>query len=208
MVLILPPPPNRPVSPLKVVHSGERRLIRIFDPTRHNAQALTFRHFDPLSRFDHHRGDPTSPSIDEERGINYWGLSLCGCLVEVFGDTKIVEIPHQEVAIVDRFPSLELLDLRGSGSMKAGSVVKYPIANCQGNGRVISTRLSTITESLTALSTATLTTMRMRSRSVSFGESLSMKEPSQNSKAPESERFLLLQKLCATKFPTVLLPII
>ncbi|MCU0537359.1 MAG: RES domain-containing protein [Hydrococcus sp. Prado102] len=122
MVLILPPPPNRSISPLKVVHSGKRRLVRIFDPTRHNTQALTFRHFGPLSRFDHHRGDPTSPSIDEERGINYWGSSLCGCLVEVFGDTKIVEISHQQVALVDRFASLELLDLRGSGSMKAGSV--------------------------------------------------------------------------------------
>lgn len=122
MVLIAPPPPHRPVSPLITALVPEQRLIRIFDPTRYNTKALTFRHFGPLSRFDHHRGNTKALTTNDERGINYWGLSLCGCLVEVFGDTAIVEIEQQEVAIVTRFDSLVLLNLRGSGAMKAGSV--------------------------------------------------------------------------------------
>ena len=122
MVLMAPPPSNRPVSPLITVLPSDQRLVRIFDPTRHNTTALNFRHFGPISRFDHHRGDFANPSMDDERGINYWGLSLCGCLVEVFGDTAVVEIAQQQIAIVDKFKTLKLLDLRGSGAMKAGSV--------------------------------------------------------------------------------------
>jgi hypothetical protein len=40
----------------------------------------------------------------------------------VFGDTGIIEIDRQQVGIVELSQSIKLLELRGSGAMKAGSV--------------------------------------------------------------------------------------
>lgn len=81
---------------------------------------MTFRNWGPLHRFDHHRGDV--PHIDPERGIYYAAFTLSGCLVECFGDTGVIEIREERVCRLDIVRSLTLLDLRGSGAMKAGSV--------------------------------------------------------------------------------------
>ena len=122
MVLIAYPPPTRPVSPVITIQGPGTRLIRIYDPTRYNTQATTFRYYGPLGRFDHHQHSLSSPAVDANRGINYWGLNLSCCLVEVFGDTGIIEIARQQVGIVELSQSMKLLELRGSGAMKAGSV--------------------------------------------------------------------------------------
>jgi hypothetical protein len=122
MVLIAYPPPTRPVSPAITILAPGTRLIRIYDPTRYNTQATTFRYYGPLGRFDHHQHSLSSPAVDATRGINYWGLNLSCCLVEVFGDMGIIEIERQQVGIVELSQSIELLELRGAGAMKAGSV--------------------------------------------------------------------------------------
>jgi hypothetical protein len=122
MVKIAPPPPfNSPTPTFHTLVTGSK-IIRIFDPTRYQTQALTFRYNGPRHRFDHHRGSITAPQEDPERGIYYAAFTLSGCLVECFGDTGVIEIKDQSVCSVDITKSLNLLDLRGSGAMKAGSV--------------------------------------------------------------------------------------
>jgi hypothetical protein len=122
MVLISDPPPNRPISPEITILDSGTQLIRIYDPTQYSTQAITFRYYGSINRFDHHQHPHSLPAMDANRGINYWGLNLSCCLVEVFGDTGIIEIDRQQVAIVELTQSLELLELRGSGAMKAGTV--------------------------------------------------------------------------------------
>lgn len=120
MVRIAAPPPDRPPSPIFYILPAGSAIVRIFDPTRHNTTALTFRHFGPLARFDHQRF--SHPQDDPERGVYYCAPSFSSCLVEVFGDTGIIEISSQFVCRPQVIRELKLLDLRGLGAMKAGSV--------------------------------------------------------------------------------------
>jgi hypothetical protein len=123
VVLIELPPPKRPPNPLYSTLEAGTSLRRIFDPTRHGTQALTFRHYGPINRFDHHRvSDEGEWRSDPERGIYYAAFTLSGCLVEIFGDSGVIEIKDQEVALVEVTRPLTLLDLRGSGAMRSGSV--------------------------------------------------------------------------------------
>jgi RES domain len=121
LVRIAPPPPANSPSPSFFDLNTSIKIIRIFDPTRHKTQALTFRFNGPRHRFDHHRGSG-KPQNDLERGIYYAAFTLSGCLVECFGDTGVIEIDNQCVCLVDITRPLKLLDLRGAGAMKAGSV--------------------------------------------------------------------------------------
>ncbi len=111
-------------------------LVRIYDPTRRNTGALTFRRNGPRKRFDHHRGAGLrrTPSDDPHRAVYYaaWstdlGDALSSCLVEVFGDTGIVELGTMRVALPTVTRPLQLLDLRDHGAMRAGTVAA--IAKC------------------------------------------------------------------------------
>lgn len=122
MVRIALPPPSHPPSPTFYILPVGQKIIRIFDPTRYQAQALTFRFNGPRHRFDHHRGLITAPKDDPERGIYYAAFSLSGCLVEYFGDTGVIEIKDQCIGSIEITRPLKLLDIRGPGAMKAGSV--------------------------------------------------------------------------------------
>jgi hypothetical protein len=122
LVIIASPPPQFKPSPLFCDLPVGSKLIRIFDPTKYQTQALTFRYFGPLHRFDHHNSSLSHPQLDSDRGIYYAALSLSSCLVECFGDTGVISIDEQCVAVVELTRSLLLLDLRGNGAMKAGSV--------------------------------------------------------------------------------------
>ncbi len=107
--------------------------MRLFDPSRHGTTATGFRSHGPLLRFDHHRGrDDGTPGDDPERGIYYAATSLSGCLVEVFGDTGVVDLDRHHVALPVLRRDLRLLDLRGSGAMKAGT--KAAIAKVSERG--------------------------------------------------------------------------
>lgn len=133
MVEVAPPPPKiLPIKPaLSSIDKGEC-LVRIFDPTRHNTNALTFRHHGPLGRFDHQRHPENAPSIDEERGIYYAGFTLSCCLVEVFGDRRTIEVGNCCVASVELKRPLSLLDLCGTPAMANGTV--YALSSVSKRG--------------------------------------------------------------------------
>lgn len=122
MVQIALPPPARPPNPLFHLLPAGTSLYRLFNPTRHGATALTFRRFGPLLRFDPHRALVGAPGLDAERGISYAGLTLSCCVVEVFGDTGMIVCGEWRVARPVLAREVRLLDLRGRGAMRAGSV--------------------------------------------------------------------------------------
>jgi hypothetical protein len=99
------------------------QLRRIFDPTRHNTKALDFRYFGPINRFDHQCAKGVNiKGEDPKRGIYYAGFTLSCCIVEVFGDEGVISLKDQQVCLVEIIRQLTLLDLRGEGAMRAGSV--------------------------------------------------------------------------------------
>ena len=59
-------------------------LLRIYRPQPYGSSACGFRYEGPFSRFDHH-------ADDHWRGIHYNAPSLSSCVVEVFGDTGLIE---------------------------------------------------------------------------------------------------------------------
>jgi hypothetical protein len=127
MARLAPPPPIVTPQPLDHTLPAGTVLVRIFDPTRHGMTATTFRRFGPLLRFDHHRGIRRGKAgrqgaADPERGIYYAATTLSSCLVEVFGDERILRLGERMVAAPKVTRELRLLDLRGSGAMRAGSV--------------------------------------------------------------------------------------
>jgi len=139
VVLIASPPPAKAPSPLYRTLASGSFLLRIFDPTQYGTQALTFRYYGPINRFDHQRlalgGAPAERSEtrqrlppsgnctdDPERGISSAGLTLSCCLVECFGDTGVIEIKGQQIGRIQLTRDLTLLDLRANGAMRAGSV--------------------------------------------------------------------------------------
>lgn len=123
MVKIPPPPPQvLPVKPALYQLNPDSHLVRIFDPTRHNTNALTFRHYGPLARFDHQQHPFTAPSNDEKCGIYYAGFTLSCCLVEVFGDKRTIEVDNYHVAWVELKRDLSLINLCGTPAMANGTV--------------------------------------------------------------------------------------
>ncbi len=97
-------------------------MVRLFDPSRHGATATGFRSYGPLLRFDHHPGNEGgTPTDDPERGVYYASKTLSGCLVEIFGDTGVVDLDRHHVASPILRRGLRLLDLRGRGAMRAGT---------------------------------------------------------------------------------------
>jgi hypothetical protein len=122
VVIGKPPPPKSP-NPLHCTLASGSVLLRIFDPTSHGTQALTFRYFGPINRFDHQRIPFQSDCAqDLERGIYYAGLTLSCCLAECFGDSGVIELKDQKICRVELTRDLVLLDLKGNGAMRAGSV--------------------------------------------------------------------------------------
>lgn len=130
MVVIDSPPPWRTTNPLFHIFPTGTPLIRLFDPSQHGATATGFRSYGPLLRFDHHRGrEEGKPRDDAERGIYYAAVTLSSCLVEVFGDTGVVDLGSHHVASPILRRDLRLLDLRRNGAMRAGTkaaITKVP----------------------------------------------------------------------------------
>ena len=120
MVVVHLPPPLRSITPEFVTLNRNEQLLRIFDPTKYDATATSFRNYGSISRFDHHRD--RLDKLDPERSVLYAGLTLSCCLVEIFGDGGIVNIKQQQLAFITLKEKLKLLDLRGSAAMAAGTV--------------------------------------------------------------------------------------
>ena len=122
MVAIHPPPPVVAPTPVFLQIATGTTVVRLFDPTSHGAQALAFRHFGPISRFDHQRAPYPTRADDPDRSIMYGAFTLASCLAEIFGDSKIIEVGAWEVAGLRTTRDLNLLDLRGNGALRAGTV--------------------------------------------------------------------------------------
>ena len=120
MVVVHLPPPLRSIAPKFVTLNRNDELLRIFDPTKYDATAVSFRNYGPVSRFDHHRQYPNK--IDPERSVIYASPTLSCCLVEIFGDGGIIKIERQQLAFITLRNTLKLLDLRGSAAMAAGTL--------------------------------------------------------------------------------------
>ncbi len=119
----LPPPePKFPIAPQYEILEAGTTLRRIYNPNKYNTQAVSFRFNGPRARFDHHRFSCENPQDDSDRGINYWGFTLSCCLVEVFGDTRVIEVDKYKVALITLNQSIQLLDLRGAAAMRVGTV--------------------------------------------------------------------------------------
>lgn len=122
MVQIHLPPPKRNVNPQYYTIESGTTIKRIYDPSRHGATATSFRHYGPVSRFDHQKRVNKKAHHNPDRGIIYAGYTLSCCLVEVFGDDGIIDIEAQELATITLNQNLKLLDLRGDGAWNAGTV--------------------------------------------------------------------------------------
>jgi hypothetical protein len=116
------PPPVRPPRPQFHYLPNGTRLVRLFNPKPHGIGALTFRTFGPLDRFDHQLRKDGKPCDNPERGIYYAGLTLSCCIAETFGDIGVIETGEMRVASPITTRPLKLLDLRGQGAMRAGTV--------------------------------------------------------------------------------------
>lgn len=115
VVRIDPPPPRRDARPLFHQLGTGSRLFRIYRPELYGQTATGFRRNGPLSRFDHHR-----KGVD--CGILYAGFTLSCCLVECFGDAGVIDDQSRRLAFLQNTRPLLLLELRGRGAMRAGSV--------------------------------------------------------------------------------------
>jgi len=120
VVLIPPPPPGRPPKPRHATLTRGRHLVRIFDPDW--LEPAEFSPYGPRHRFDHHCGAHGAPAIDPDRRIYYAADDLKGCIVEVFGDARVISVGTLHVAKLRLRRRLRLLDLRGDGARECGSV--------------------------------------------------------------------------------------
>ncbi|MBZ0185106.1 MAG: RES domain-containing protein, partial [Candidatus Obscuribacterales bacterium] len=122
MVAIDSPPPKVTPRPIFLSIPAYTKIVRLYDPNSFGTRALSFRTYGPISRFDHQRALYPDRINDKERGIIYSATTLSSCLVEIFGDLKVIEVGSWEVAAITTTRTLNLLDLRGSGAMRAGTV--------------------------------------------------------------------------------------
>ena len=122
MVVINKPPPNPKLTlnPQFKILEPDTILRRIYNPHKYNTQATTFRFNGPRARFDHQRCQPADE--DPERGINYWGFTLKCCLVEVFGDTRVIDVEDYHLAKISLTQPIKLLNLIGDAAMLAGTL--------------------------------------------------------------------------------------
>jgi hypothetical protein len=120
MVMIAQPPPVVAPNPTWFTAEAGTRFVRMYDPRRFNATPVGFRNHGPHKRFDHH--EEGVPAHDPDHAILYAGKTFSGCLVEIFGDTKTVQCGSWELVVFEIERDLNLLDLRGDGAMRAGSV--------------------------------------------------------------------------------------
>jgi len=132
LVVINPPPPTRVVNPMILGVPVGTPLVRLFDPTtKHHQTPCSFRMNGPRKRFDHHQADPKTrdPIDNPDRGIYYSGaqydnsLGLACCIVELFGDTGVVDFGEWHIAMPTLNRAIQLLDLRHKGAMRAGSAI-------------------------------------------------------------------------------------
>jgi hypothetical protein len=119
MARLDPPPPSRAIDPAFVVLEPDTALLRIYNPNRAwKPGPVSFNHYGPFNRFDHHQSGPPDP----DRGVLYAARTLSCCLVEVFGDAGVVDEPACCLVRMILTRQVRILDLCGSGAMQAGTL--------------------------------------------------------------------------------------
>ena len=127
-----PPPPKSPKPVIKKWAKAQGGLLRIYTASTHTPDELTFRHYGPALRFDHHRGSMAAAEVDAERGIWYGAAlkqpsgmvsALEVCMWECFGAERRVDMSRflGRVQVRDG-ESLRLLDLTGAKAIEAGTI--------------------------------------------------------------------------------------
>lgn len=113
------PKPRNPV--IDVLQAGGE-LVRIYDPSKFGTRASTFRRNGPRERFDHHnyQRDGVAKN-DAKHGVWYGALNFATSLVEVFGDTRVIEYGRRRVGIARLTRDVNVLNL-AEGAMAAGTV--------------------------------------------------------------------------------------
>ena len=128
MVTVALPPPSarRRIRPAHHVLRAGTDVFRIYDPKGAHGprDGRAFRWRGPYARFDHHRGTGTR----ERRGIWYGALTV-GCAVAEAFDIGIVDPGTKRLARAQATRDLLLLDLRGRGAMRAGTVAAISAAD-------------------------------------------------------------------------------
>lgn len=122
-------PPNRPLPrATKYAWKWEQRSptarswgwCRVYHRSTHTPDGVSFRHYGPLSRFDHHH-PATPPQVDiSGRCVLYIGSDLATSACEVFGEAGVAAIcPRYRVSIVEPTRPLTMFDLARAGSAMA-----------------------------------------------------------------------------------------
>lgn len=118
MVKIEDPPPLRQTKPVVLDLPEGSKLLRIYCPEPYGTSPCSFRsQGGARGRFDHHLPEP-----DNTRAVHYSAETLAGCIVECFDPNAGVVLKGRRLGFLRTLRSLKLIDLRGSGAMKAGSV--------------------------------------------------------------------------------------
>jgi hypothetical protein len=117
------PPPSRAIRPIVETCLLDTQLVRIYDPRPpHRASELTFRHFGPLLRFDHHSLIKDEAADDPARAIWYAAYEDLSCaIVETFADDQVIRPQYYRLAAPRIIEPLRLLDLRRNGAIRAGT---------------------------------------------------------------------------------------
>lgn len=109
-------------------------FLRIYDPVLRGATELSFRHWGPRLRFDHHRAPIAAPADDSERAV-WYGAPLVQdpgsvgplelCLWERFADARRVELAQAlgRVRVVAGHELL-LLSLIDADAAEAGTIAQ------------------------------------------------------------------------------------
>jgi hypothetical protein len=116
MVKIPKPQPRSNNSPSYVHLPLGATVLRVLSNKDEQTYLRRFRNILGECRFDHHVQNGA------DRAVLYAAPTLSCCLVEVFGDTRVIEPKTFCVAVITFNRELTLLDIRGSAAMRLGCV--------------------------------------------------------------------------------------
>jgi hypothetical protein len=94
VVRIDPPPPSRPPDPLIYILAGASALLRLYRPQPYGSSGCGCRYEGLFSRFDHH-------CYGQLRGIHYSATTFSAYVVELFGDTGLIEPQGCQLAVAN-----------------------------------------------------------------------------------------------------------
>lgn len=119
MVAIHRPPPLQKPDPSFATLVKGTQLLRLYN-TKSPFPFSLFRFFGPLERYDHHREEfRWKNKPDPERAVCYCAETMSACIVEVFGDNRIITA-YYNIVTIELTHNISLLDIRGRAAMKAG----------------------------------------------------------------------------------------